>query len=74
MSYVDDNVRLLTEFNTQDSRTVATMKEYVLPWAKERLIDLQELYELSSEPFITCEISKLRDGIRVCEERLVTAR
>lgn len=70
MSYVDDNVRLLTEFNMQDSRTISTMKEYVLPWAKERLIDLQELYELSNEPMLTGEISKLTDEIRVCECRL----
>ncbi|EAA6247319.1 hypothetical protein EP517_12920 [Salmonella enterica] len=73
MSYVDDNVRLLTGFNQQDSRTVATMKEYVLPWAKERLIDLQKLYQITEEPMLTNEINMLRDGIRVCEERLKAA-
>lgn len=73
MSYIQENIRLLSNFCTTDSRTVLTMKTYVLPWAKERLEDCKQLAELIEAPFnkgIQEEIKQLSDGIRLCEQRL----
>ncbi|AZS56752.1 hypothetical protein C5E18_11775 [Pectobacterium parmentieri] len=73
MSYIDDNIRLLSEFNQSDAKTVATMKEYVLPWAIERLNDVKELYVLLPSDRLYKEIETLNNGIIKCEEKLKAA-
>ncbi|QKJ87440.1 hypothetical protein PMPD1_2498 [Paramixta manurensis] len=70
MSYIEDNIHLLSAFNRHDSKTVATMKEYVLPWAKERLKNLEDLNELCPPAVFLNDINELRQGIKTCEERL----
>ncbi|GKX54067.1 hypothetical protein SOASR030_01790 [Leminorella grimontii] len=77
MSYIQENIRLLSTFCTTDSRTVLTMKTYVLPWAKERLEDRKQLMKLaqsvgtpSLSEFLEEEIEVLTDGILLCEQRL----
>ena len=48
MSYITENIHLLSNFNPAPA-TIANMKSLVLPWAKKRLSEYQELYALCPE-------------------------
>ena len=76
MSYIQENIKLLSSFCTTDSRTVMTMKTDVLPWAKARLEDYKQLAQLVDTPllskYIDEEITLLTNGIELCEQRLTT--
>ena len=72
MSYITENIHLLSNFNA-DPATIANMKSLVLPWAKKRLSEYQELYALCPEAIFSDEIETLKVGIAVCEQRLQAA-
>lgn len=72
MSYITENIHLLSHFNP-DPATIANMKSLVLPWAKKRLSEYQELYALCPEAIFGDEIEMLKAGIAVCEQRLQAA-
>ncbi len=72
MSYITENIHLLSNFNA-DPATIANMKSLVLPWAKKRLSEYQELYALCQEAIFSDEIETLKTGIAVCEQRLQAA-
>lgn len=72
MSYITENIHLLSNFNA-DPVTIANIKSLVLPWAKKRLREYQELYALCPEAIFSDEIETLKTGIAVCEQRLQAA-
>ena len=72
MSYITENIWLLTNFNS-DKETIKNMKSMVLPWAIERLNDFEQLYKLCPEAIFNDEIETLRNGIETCQKRLQAA-
>lgn len=72
MSYITENIWLLSNFNP-DRTTIANMKSMVLPWAIERLNDLEQLSKLCPEAIFNDEIEALRRGIEACQKRLQVA-
>lgn len=72
MSYITENIYLLSNSNS-DKATIANVKSLVLPWAIERLKDLEELNQLCPEAVFNDEIETLRNGIATCQQRLQAA-
>lgn len=74
MSYITENIHLLSNFNVTDPRTVANMHSYVLPWAKQRVSEFRELMAACHDAIFADEITALESGIETCERRLTEAR
>ena len=72
MSSITENIYLLSNFNP-DPATIANMKSLVLPWAKNRLKEFEELHALCPEAIFSDEIETLKAGIANCEKRLQAA-
>lgn len=76
MSYIQENIWLLSNFCMTDSKTVMSMKADVLPWAKARLEDCKQLAQLVDTPLFSKDIDEeiilLTNGIELCEQRLTT--
>ena len=73
MSYIQENIKLLSSFCTTDSKTVENIKSLVLPWAKAELANYKRLEaESGLDDLFYDEISVLIAGIAACEQRLTT--